>query len=276
MKTLVWTTLLYTTTTCSNLLENFNDWTETLNSQRDSLVVFIDFAKAFDLVSIPKLLSKLVSVGVSGMLLSCIKSMLTDRSQRVRVRETLSVSRPVRSGVPQGSVIGPIFVLLFINDIIFSLPPAARSKLFADDIKSYMILSGDLCTTNFSLLLDSIVNWSAKWQLPLSVNKCGWMLISNRIYDRELKFNLAGHPLTKLTEVKDLGVLYTSDLSFTPHILSIVSKAKQRSFLIRKSFTNSCCTALILAFKTYVLPLLDYCSPIWSPYQVLDILKIES
>ena len=139
-----------------------------------------------------------------------------------------------------------------------------------------MCYSGDLCATNFSLLLDSINNWSIKWQLPMSVNKCGWMLISNRIYSRELNFNLAGHSLTKLSEVKDLGVLYTSELSFAPHISSIISKAKQRSFLIRKSFTSSSIDALVLAFKTYVLPILDYCSPVWSPYQVSDILRIES
>jgi len=262
--------------TCTNLLEALNVWTEALDSFKDTLVIFIDFAKAFDSVSIPKLICKLVSIGVGGNLLSCIKSMLTGRSQKVRVGNALSLSRPVRSGVPQGSVIGPILFILFINDIMFSLPPSARSKLFADDLKSFIALSGDHCITNFSLLLDAITKWSLNWQLPLSVNKCGWMLISNRIRNRDLSFNLAGHALSELNEVKDLGVMYTSQLSFSPHISCIVSKAKQRCFLLRKSFTNSNCRALILAYKTYVIPILDYCSPAWSPSLIADILKIES
>ena len=78
-------------------------------------------------------------------------------------------------------------------------------------------------------------------------------------------------------EVKGLGILYTSQLSFASHISNIVSKAKQRcSYLLRKSFTSSCCTALILAFKTYDIPILEYCSSVWSPNQVSDILKIKS
>ena len=102
------------------------------------------------------------------------------------------------------------------------------------------------------------------------------MLISNRIRNRELFFNLAGNNLSELTQVKDLEIIYTSQLSFTPHISSIISKAKQHCFLLRKSFTCSNSTALILAFKTYVLAILDYCSPVWSPSLVTDILRIES
>jgi len=168
--------------TSSNLLEALNDWTSALNSYQDSLVVFVDFAKAFDSVSVTKLLCKLSTIGVGGILLSWIKSFLMDISQRVKIGDVLSVSRQVRSGVPQGSVIGPVLFILFVNDIIYSLPPVARSKLFADDVKSYITVSGNTCITNFSLILEAISCWAAKWQLPLSVSKCGWMLISNRIY----------------------------------------------------------------------------------------------
>ena len=114
-----------------------------------------------------------------------------------------------------------------MKDIIFSLPTAARAKLFADNVKSYITLSGDVAITNFSLILNSVNNWSNEWQLPLSVSKCGWMLISNRVNNRELSFNLAGQVLTELKEIKDLDVTYSSQLSFSSHISSIVSKAKQ-------------------------------------------------
>jgi len=222
------------------------------------------------------LLHKLSAIGVGGKLLTSIRSILSNRSQQVRVGKAVSNSHPVRSGVPQGSVIGPVLFILFINDITYSLPPTARTKLFADDLKSYISVTGDSCITNFSFLLDLISKWALKWQLPLSLPKCGWMHITNRAISRELSFNLAGHSLTKLFEIKDLGILYTSQLSFASHVSNICSKAKQRSYLLRKSFTSSCCEALILAFKTYVIPILEYCSSLWSPNQVSEILKIES
>ena len=178
--------------------------------------------------------------------------------------------------MPQGSVLGPILFVLFVNDITNCLPPNTASKLFADDLKSYMMLSGEVGNMNFSLLLECISKWSMSWQLPLSASKCGWMLISNRSRPHDLSFKLNGEILQELKEVKDLGVIYNSRLNFSNHISSIVSKAKQRLYLLRKSFTYSDSRVLIQAFKTYVLPILDYCSPVWSPSSIVDIIKVES
>ena len=194
----------------------------------------------------------------------------------MKICDALSASRPIVSGVQQGSVLGPILFLLFINDVVNSLPSAAKAKLFADDVKSYIAITGETCITNFSVLLEAIHTWSERWQLPLSIPKCGWMLISNRIDTRSLSFNIAGHALTQLNEVKDLRILFNSQLCFSSHISCIVSKANQRAYVLSKSFTSSSCDALIMAFKTYVIPLLDYCSPVWSPSQITDIIKVES
>ena len=106
-------------------------------------------------------------------------------------------------------------------------------------MKSYLALTGDSRVAHFSSLLNSISEWASRWQLPLSLTKCGWMLISNRLVKRDFYFNLSGHALTKLSDITDLGVSYNSQLNFTPHFTNIVSKAKQRSFLLRKSFTSS-------------------------------------
>ena len=94
--------------TCLNLLECINDWTENLDSKIDTLVAHIDFARAFDSVSLPKLLHKLKWAGITDNLLSCIKSMLHGRNQRVKIANSLSISLPITSGVPQGRVLGPI------------------------------------------------------------------------------------------------------------------------------------------------------------------------
>jgi hypothetical protein len=87
---------------------------------------------------------------------------------------------------------------------------------------------------------------------------------------------LSGSPLERVNEVKDLGVLFNSKLNFSSHISSIVSKAKQRLYLLFKAFSASNVDALLLAFKTYILPILEYCSPVWNPCLVGDIVKLES
>ena len=175
--------------------------------------------------------------------------------------------------VARGSVLGPLLFLLFINEIADKFPPSVRSKLFADDMKSYIRVINSEAIANFSLLLDIISVWSSDWQLPLSVQKSSWMVISNR--DTSL-FAINNFPLDKIEETKDLGVLFNSRLSFSDHITSIVAKAKSRSILLSKSFTSCDLKALILAFSSYVIPMLDYCSPVWSPHSLEDIKTVES
>jgi hypothetical protein len=262
--------------TCTNLLEAFDDWTKSLDASKETVVVFVDFARAFDSVSIPKLIFKLERLGICGKILSCIKSLLSNRSQRVKVGSSLSMSRPVVSGVPQGSVLGPILFLLFVNDVSYYLPPDAKSKLFADDLKSYISVSDKSNSTNIPLLLEAITDWSLTWQLPLSPGKCSWMLISNRHSPCNFSFSLSGCCLRQLDEVKDLGVMFDSKLLFSNHVCSIVAKAKQRIFLLKRAFVCSDALVLISAFKSYILPILEYCSPVWSPSSVADILKLES
>ena len=173
---------------------------------------------------------------MNGRLLSCIKSILTDSSQRVRVGGELSGHRAVISGVPQGSVIGPILFVVFINDITNILSAEARAKLFADDLKSYVRLTNDNDIAQFTLMLEQLSNWSDAWQLPLAPAKCCWMKITNRREGAVGAFELNETELIKVNEIVDLGVLFASNLNFTNHISSIISKAKQRLFILRKSF----------------------------------------
>ena len=119
--------------------------------------------------------------------------------------------------------------------------------------------------------------WSASWQLPISNEKSKWLLISNkRNLPDEISFELSGATLSRVHEVLDLGVNFTSRLSFEDHITIIIAKAKQRLFLLKKSFVSRNPKILIMAFKTYIIPLLEYCSPIWNPQNITDIRRIES
>ena len=133
-------------------------------------VIYLDFAKAFDSVSHSKLLYKLDHVGIRGDLISWIKSFLTDRKQRVKIEESCSSWKPVTSGVPQGSVLGPVLFLIFVNDIVDCVK-TAKVKIYADDCKIYLKANDDDSVTSLNVDLGSICTWSSQWQLPLSIFK---------------------------------------------------------------------------------------------------------
>jgi ribonucleases P/MRP protein subunit RPP40 len=240
-------------------------------------IIYFDFEKAFDSVSVPKLLYKLRHFGIRGRLFSCIESFLTNRSQRVRVGNCLSNSLSVISGVPQGSVLGPFLFLLFINDLPDIIDDGFHAKLFADDLKSYNIFDYRVNPSAVQISLDSVSAWADKWQLRLSTSKCGSLLLNNNSwFEDETNLLLGNNSLAVFDTVKDLGVIVDSNLSFSPHIDSVISKAKQRIYLIFKSFESRDIALFTFAYKTYILPILDYCSSIWSPYKFSAIDRLEN
>src|SRR5688572_32216409 len=102
------------------------------------------------------------------------------------------------------------------------------------------------------------------------------MILSNRLSLRKLDITLCQLPLKQIHEIKDLGVSFNSKLNFSPHINNVISKAKQRIYLLNKSFLHCNEFFLVLAFKIYVIPILEYCSSVWSPSTVIDICRFES
>jgi len=227
-------------------------------------------------LSIPKLLYKLKHIGIAGHVLSCLKSFLTGRMQHVKVGDVFSSYRSVISGVPQGSVLGPILFILYINDISECLPSDIHVKLYADDLKSYCKINNSHSVDLFRSALDALSVWATDWQLPISAEKSTWMKISNKNVADQITFILDGKTLKHSNELKDLGVTFTSKLNFSNHITSIIKKAKQRLFLLNKCFMTKDTSTLVRAFKIYVLPILDYCSQVLSPYHIIDITRLES
>jgi Reverse transcriptase (RNA-dependent DNA polymerase)/Endonuclease-reverse transcriptase len=262
--------------TTTNLLECLNDWTSSLDKKHFVKVLYFDYAKAFDVVSIPKLMFKLSKFGIRGRLFSCIKSFLTDRSQRVSVGYATSNSLNVISGTPQGSVLGPFLFLLFINDLPDVFETDFRAKLFADDLKSYNTFDYRSKPKSVQSSLDSLVAWSKSWQLQLAISKCGSILLKGNSYFEDVnELFIDNNPLAVLESIKDLGVLVDCKLNFSAEIDSIVTRAKQRMFLLFKSFQSRDVTLFVFAYKTYILPILEYCSTIWYPTKLVDIDRIE-
>jgi hypothetical protein len=195
----------------------------------------------------------------------------------VKVNDSFSEYQDVTSGVPQGSVLGPVLFIIFINDLIDTLPRQVSAKLFADDLKSYMPLIDSNNLIHFQSALDALSLWCQVWQLPISVEKSCVMIISNKraTFDYPT-FILADHALQKLDEIKDFGVIIDNRLNFSSQITAVISKAKQRIYLLKKCFVACSVDKLIHGFKVYILPILDYCSPVWSSHCEKDIKRIES
>jgi len=262
--------------TCTQLLETVNDWSLALRNRHVIDVVYFDFCKAFDSVSHTKLAQKLVAYGFSGKLLAFIVDFLCERSQQVVLPNGSSSSVPVLSGVPQGSVLGPVLFLLYVNDVADLFNSRVTIKLFADDIKIYMVIDNNSDITELQAGIDRVVQWSECWQLNLAICKCQYMRVGLKKVLDPVTYFVADSPLCSTELCVDLGVKIDSSLSFNTHINSIVAKAKLRANHIIRCFLSKDCYILTKAFTTYVRPLLEYCSPVWSPCYITLINKLES
>jgi len=159
--------------TTTNLLESFNDWTISIQTRKSVTVAYIDFAKAFDTVSHPKLLHRRRQYGIDGSLLDWIGNFLSERSQVTRVGNQLSSMVRLYSGTIQGSGIGPLLFLTYINELSNILPEFnVTVKSFADDVKLYAEVMTDIDVEHFNHALSCISEWANMWQLQSSIAKC--------------------------------------------------------------------------------------------------------
>ena len=246
-----------------------------MENKHSQSIAYIDFAKAFDSVSHPKLMTKLRGYGISGVLLNWISDFLTGRSHRTRVGHCLSPVAFLDSGVIQGSCLGPVLFLLYVNDIVDVLTDDAEMKLYADDVKLYSSMPANVTSSNdLQTQLNSLLQWSLVWQLPISYIKCCVLNIGKRNLDG-VPLLLGQHILPNVDDVVDLGVVIDNNLKFSYHVNKIVTKAHRRANLILRCFVSKDLLSLTNAFKVYVRPILEYCSTVWCPYLVSDINAIE-
>ena len=185
-----------------------------MDKKTGTLVAYVDFHNALDKVSIPKLLNKLKHTGIrpSGKLLDCISSLLYGRTRRIKVNNVYSNIVYLIGGVPQGSVLGPILFIIYINDNVLNQPPHTISKLYADDLKCYNEIINKTDSTLFADTLDHINEWSLSWQLPVAAHECQIMRISNKNSsgDDPCQFRLGTYMLSEIDKTEDLGLLFNS------------------------------------------------------------------
>ena len=208
--------------TSTNLLESLNNWTISISNHHSVSIAYIDFKSAFDCISHPKLLLKLTSYGIKGNLYFWIAAFLSNRNQKVEINSTFSTLCHASSGVPQGSVLGPLLFNLFMNDVTDQLDVSTTTKLFADDIKLYSNFS-NVSPSNLQSQLNLIEIWASIWQLRISYSKCNVLIIGSASSET---FSLNSNKLTQADNVMDLDVNIDNKLKFADHINSIITESQ--------------------------------------------------
>ena len=260
----------------TNLLESLEEWTDVIDSGSGLDIIYLDFSKAFDTVPHKRLLKKLHGYGIQGNVHGWLKAFLTDRKQLVSVGSSESRWGNVLSGVPQGSVLGPILFLLYVNDI----PNLIKSgiKMFADDVKVYRAVQNEDDCKELQEDLANLEVWTSDWLLKLNTSKCKVMHCgtSNKHYDYHLNTSSVDPtPLQKTSEEKDLGLYITSSLKPTNHCQKVANKAMSALRLIRNSFSKLTENNFRILFSTYIRPHLEYCLQAAGPYMKHNLKALE-
>jgi hypothetical protein len=215
--------------------------------------IFFDFAKAFDKVPHRPLLRKLEAYGIVDEVLKWIDSFLTGRTFRVKVGSTLSQSSPVLTGVPQGSVLGPLLFLVYIND----LPDVITSEclLYADDLKIWNASD----PSSLQIDIDAIKQWSADWRLPIHADKCVHMSLGGDSANRFVFHGSDGELAIPTSDrKKDLGIWLSSSLSFSHHHRMTAGKAFMVLRMLRRAFPRIEKADFQVLYGVYVRPILEF------------------
>ena len=269
----------------TQLLSHYDNILKNLNEGREVDVIYLDFSKAFDKVDHSLLLRKLEFYGISGKLYDWIKNFLTNRKQVVTVDGQHSDPEDVTSGVPQGTVLGPLLFLVDINDLEEVVDHVDPSS-FADDTR----LSGSIQQEGDMVLvqedLNKVVEWSLQNNMVLHEGKFEylcyrtgrpkWLEDLPFTNDRNLEYTTpAGFSLSPKDSVKDLGVTLTPDCNWSTHINLMTAGARQLAGWALGVFRDRTTTVMMTIWKSLIRCKLEYCCPLWHPHKLEDIRAIE-
>ena len=266
----------------TQMIPFISDLSYNLNNNSRTDVVYFDFAKAFDSVNHDIILKKLkYNFGVDGLLLQFIKNYLEDRMQQVIIGGEESGTMSVLSGVPQGSILGPLLFVIFINDMHEVISSDTQLALYADDTKIWREI---LCDNDQIMLqrdIDSLHKWSIENIMKFHPGKCKVLAVTNKRLNYDLPFYefsycLDGIVLDYCETEKDLGVVINSKLNWTAHCHNLAIKANQRLGLVRRTCHFTMCSAQRRAlYLALVRSIFEHCSPIWAPQSLGNLNLFE-
>ena len=254
----------------TQLLEILEEITDALDQSFDIDIIYLDYTKAFDKIPHTRLLQQLLGYGIRGEIYSWIENFLSNRIQRVAVNGCFSSYENVTSGVPQGSVLGPILFVIFIND----LPDVIRvmMRMYADDSKIPRRLKAPDHVNQVQVSVNNSVKWANIWQMFYHYKKCHLLHVGNNMEDTAYTMETTNGTISieKVKSEKDLSVIFDSKLTFTEHISTKVTRANQIVGLILRTFTFMDREMFLNLFKSLVRPHLEYTTTIWAPIYKMD------
>ena len=267
--------------TTYQLINLYDTFCEAVDNGKEVRVVFLDISKAFDRVWHRGLLHKLHSIGISGHLLKWFENYLSDRVQRVVINGKASSYLKIPAGVPQGSILGPLLFLIYINDIVLELDCCIR--LFADDTSLYIVVENP--NTSAILLnssISTIHSWAEDWLVDFSAPKTDAMVITRkRIKPNHPPLIMDNVVITEVDRHRHLGITFSSDLNWQNHITEIKTKAWQRLNILRAFKFKFDRRSLERMYVSFIRPTLEYSGAVWDncndqDKKLLENIQIEA
>lgn len=256
----------------TNLLEFLEYVTKELDEGNCLDVIYLDFSKAFDKVPHRRLVHKLRSHGIGGTIVEWIGEWLRGRKQRVVLNGVKSEWKKVVSGVPQGSVLGPLLFLVYINDLDLGI----NSKVlkFADDTKIFSTVQGAQDNYRVQGDLDKLIAWADRWQMEFNSTKCKVLHLGKD--NRNFSYEMEGDWLESVEEEKDLGVVVNRTMKFSKQCLVAKNRANKTLGFINRNVSYKSKEVVRSLYNAYVRPHLEYCIQAWSPHYRQDIDMLEA
>ncbi|MEW8191406.1 MAG: reverse transcriptase family protein [Candidatus Thiodiazotropha endolucinida] len=265
--------------TVNQLTYLYNTFCQALDSGKEVRAVFCDISKAFDRVWHAGLLAKLKAAGVSGNIHAWFADYLSDRKQRVVLPGAVSDWTYIRAGVPQGSILGPLLFLLYINDIVNDI--GSNIRLFADDTSLFIIVDDPVTAAGcINADLGRISNWASTWLVTFNPSKTETLLISRKL-NKPLHppLFMQNHLISEVDSHKHLGLYFSNDCTWHQHINHITVKAWARINIMRKLKFKLDRKSLETIYTAFIRPLIEYGDIIWdncSQYEKQELDKIQN
>jgi hypothetical protein len=253
-----------------------DDITAALNNKLCVDVIYTDFSKAFDRVSHNVLIQKLLSRHAPFQLVCWIRNFLSNRIQRVVLGNATSDWVSVTSGVPQGTILGPLLFSIYIDDLDTVLPHGVVIKKFADDTKLYSVFDNTTLPESqlrLQTALSALQSWCLRNFLPLNVQKCSIVHFGRKNPNSEYYVN--NDVIRNVDCVKDLGVLVDSSVSFSQHVDSVASTARRLTGLVFRTIRSRCRDVLLPVYTTLVRPGMEYATAVWNPHLIRNVEVLE-
>ena len=249
--------------TTNQLVYIYHDVCTALENQTDIQLIFFDISKAFDKVWHKGLLFKLESIGIKYPLIKWFDNYLSNRKQRVVINGKSSSWKTINAGVPQGSVLGPLLFLIYINDIGSNL--SCKTTLFADDTTISKHITNQMTTSNeLQCDLTTIEDWADKWKVKFNPLKSEGLLISRRFNRLESLFTFQNHTINNVQQHNHLGLTWNTNGTWKNHLTIVINKAAKRVDMLRALKYKLKRTTLEKIYFAFVRPIFEYGCVVWD------------